>query len=52
MELILAVAVMTLAACGIGLGLMLTGRPPSSCGGQSCGGRCAVCPRQKEHDDG
>lgn len=50
MEFVFALAVVLLSGLGIGLGLMLTGRPPQgSCGGLACvgGGQCDGCPRHR-----
>ncbi len=53
MELIAAILLVSLAALGLGAGLVLTGKPPStSCGGAACEGGCATCPRRKESADG
>ena len=55
MELVFTIAIMTLAAGGLAVGLMLSGKPPqTSCGGLDCigGGQCEVCPRRGEaHHD-
>jgi len=55
METLFAVGIVALAAAGLAVGLMLTGKPPqTSCGGIECvgGGRCEVCPRRGEaHND-
>lgn len=49
MEVLIVFTITLLAAGGIGLGLMLTGRPPSdSCGSAGCAGHCELCPRRKE----
>lgn len=47
-EVLFAVLIFVLAAGGLGLGLALGGRPPRSCGSQSCaaGTACAGCPRR------
>jgi hypothetical protein len=46
-ELLLAVALVSAAALGLGAGLVLGGRPPrASCGGDACKGRCATCPHR------
>ncbi|WP_172293488.1 hypothetical protein [Pseudoruegeria sp. HB172150] len=49
MEILLAILLFTLAACGLAAGLMLGGRPPeTSCSGISCikGAKCETCPRR------
>ena len=51
MEFLIALVIVCLAACGLSLGLILTGRPPkTACDGIKClGGRpCAGCPRRRE----
>lgn len=50
MEILLAVITVTLAACGIGLGLIFGGKPVrTSCGAAEGlpGGRCADCPLRR-----
>lgn len=51
MELLLSIAIVALAALGLGVGLLL-GRGPvqTSCGGLSCGkgAACAACPNRRE----
>ncbi|SDY58099.1 hypothetical protein [Citreimonas salinaria] len=53
-ELIFAVAIVTLAALGLGLGLIL-GRGPAltSCSAAAClpEGRCADCPLRRETEE-
>lgn len=54
METLFAIAVVVLAACGLAIGLVLTGRPPeTSCGGLSCikGVRCEGCPKRAQRDE-
>ena len=55
MEVLFTVAIMVLAAGGLSVGLMLSGKPPqTSCGGLDCigGGQCEICPRRGEaHHD-
>ena len=49
-EFLFATGVMVLAAAGLGLGLVLRGRPPqASCGAMACatGGACDGCPRRR-----
>ncbi|MDF1855939.1 hypothetical protein [Pseudooceanicola sp.] len=49
MEFILVFGIILITAGGLGLGLMLTGRPPSdSCGAAACAGHCDICPRRRE----
>jgi len=51
MEMLLAIGIMVLAAGGLAVGLVLTGRPPeTSCEGMSCvgGARCEGCPKRRE----
>ena len=54
--ILLAVVVFVLAAGGLALGLILTGKPPeTACEGVAClgGERCAGCPKRKaEQADG
>lgn len=46
--LILTLLVILLAVAGLAVGVLL-GRAPlkGSCGGLSCGGACAACPRKR-----
>jgi len=49
MEVLFAIAIVTLACAGLATGLLLRGRPPqTACEGVDCvgGGRCDVCPRR------
>lgn len=53
MELILALVVILLAIGGLGVGILLTGRPPqTSCSGLACAGGtpCAGCPRRQTNE--
>jgi hypothetical protein len=55
MELIFAIGLFVLVFAGLGLGLMLAGKPPqTSCGGLSCvgGGRCEAFPRRAAAETG
>lgn len=55
METAIAILIVMLAAGGLSLGLLLTGRPPeTSCDGLACieGARCAVCPKRLRADGG
>jgi len=50
-ELVMGVVIFLLAALGLGVGLLLTGRPPqTACGGLAChkSVRCAGCPNADE----
>ena len=50
-EIVMGVVIFLLAALGLGIGLLLTGRPPqTACGGMACqkGGRCAGCPNAED----
>lgn len=55
MEFLFALAIILLASLGLGVGLLITGRPPQgSCGGLACvgGGRCDGCPRHAaDHEE-
>jgi len=54
METLIVIGVFLLAAGGLAVGLVLTGKPPeTSCGGLACigGGQCEVCPRRKAEEN-
>jgi hypothetical protein len=49
-EFLAVLGVFVLAACGLGIGLLLhRGPPQTSCGAMACqsGGACEVCPKRK-----
>jgi hypothetical protein len=55
METLIAVLIVMLAAGGLSLGLLLTGKPPeTSCDGLACikSVRCAMCPKRLRAEGG